>query len=382
MSNESLGLTGIESYQYFVTDLERSRDFYVNKLDFAEVGESTSRAHETLGEKSLVFNAGDITVQCTVPVADASDARRFLDRHPAGVGRVSFQVEDADRAFAFLERRGATPRTDVQRSEAEGGSIGYFDITTPFGDTYFRFVERRGYRPLFPGIETRERAKGGTNRFRFGKVDHITSNFLTMTPALLWMEHVMGLRRFWDVEFHTTDVSEKQDRGSGLRSVVMYDDASGVKFANNEPWRPFFEQSQIFLFNRDHGGDGIQHLALTVEDIIPTVRELRGRGVEFMPTPGTYYDSLPKRIDDMGIKRIDEDVETLRELEILVDGAGEKSYLLQIFLKEAAGLYGDPAAGPFFYEVIQRKGDQGFGAGNFRALFESIERAQQTEGRI
>jgi len=377
-----LGLTGIESYQYFVRDLERSRDFYCNKLDFAEVGESSQQAHETLGEKSLVFNAGNITVQCSVAVSDHSDAKRFLDRHPAGVGRVSFQVRDADAAFSFLQARGATPRTSVQRTEGEGGSIAYFDITTPFGDTFFRFVERKGYRPLFPGIETLSEPRGGKNRFKFQHVDHITSNFLTMSPALLWMEHVMGLRRFWDVEFHTTDVSETQDRGSGLRSVVMYDDDSGVKFANNEPWRPFFEQSQIFVFNRDHGGDGIQHLALTVEDIIPTVRELRSRGVQFMPTPGTYYDALPERIEQMGIKRIDEDVDVLRELEILVDGAEENSYLLQIFLKEAAGLYREPQAGPFFYEVIQRKGDQGFGAGNFRALFESIERAQQSEGRV
>ncbi|MEM7674979.1 MAG: VOC family protein, partial [Myxococcota bacterium] len=208
------------------------------------------------------------------------------------------------------------------------------------------------------------------------------SNFNTMTPALLWMEHVMGFRHYWDVEFHTTDVAQAAKIGSGLRSVVMYDDASGVKFANNEPWRPYFESSQIYIFDTDHGGNGIQHLALTVPDIISTVRSLRAGGVEFMPTPGTYYDMLPQRIKDLGIGQIDEDIETLRELEILVDGEGDKSYLLQIFLKDSAGLYGDPKAGPFFYEIIQRKGDEGFGAGNFRALFESIERQQQSEGRI
>jgi 4-hydroxyphenylpyruvate dioxygenase len=123
-------------------------------------------------------------------------------------------------------------------------------------------------------------------------------------------------------------------------------------------------------------------MALTVKDIIPAVRELRAAGVQFMPTPGTYYDALPRRIEALGIKHIDEDIDVLRELEILVDGGEEHSYLLQIFLKEAAGLYGEPSAGPFFYEIIQRKGDEGFGAGNFRALFESIERAQQAEGRV
>jgi 4-hydroxyphenylpyruvate dioxygenase len=161
----------------------------------------------------------------------------------------------------------------------------------------------------------------------------------------------------------------------------MREPRSGVKFANNEPWRPAFKSSQINVFNEDHRGDGIQHAALTVKDILSAVRGMRARGVEFMPTPATYYEALPERIRTSGIGRIDEDVATLRELEILVDGAGPGSYLLQIFLREAAGLYHEPAAGPFFFEIIQRKGDQGFGAGNFRALFESIEREQQRGGR-
>jgi 4-hydroxyphenylpyruvate dioxygenase len=112
------------------------------------------------------------------------------------------------------------------------------------------------------------------------------------------------------------------------------------------------------------------------------VRALRGNGVTFMPTPGTYYDMLPERIVKSGIKKIDEDLKILRELEILVDGDHDRAYMLQIFLQESAALYGDPAAGPFFYEIIQRKGDRGFGAGNFRALFESIEREQRERGIV
>ncbi|HVG62227.1 MAG TPA: 4-hydroxyphenylpyruvate dioxygenase, partial [Hyalangium sp.] len=135
--------------------------------------------------------------------------------------------------------------------------------------------------------------------------------------------------------------------------------------------------------NEDHRGDGVQHLALTVKDILTSVKDLRqNAGIQFMPTPGTYYDALPDRIKNLGIKKIDEDVKVLRDLEILVDGDKEHSYLLQIFMKDAASLYKDSAAGPFFYEIIQRKGDQGFGGGNFRALFESIERQQKAEGRI
>jgi 4-hydroxyphenylpyruvate dioxygenase len=162
----------------------------------------------------------------------------------------------------------------------------------------------------------------------------------------------------------------------------MRDAGSGLTFACNEPWRPSFESSQIALFTEDHRGDGVQHAALSVADIVGAVRAMRARGVEFMPTPGAYYDALGERLRSSGIGRVEEAPEALRELGILVDGAGPGAYLLQIFLREAAGLYGEPAAGPFFYEIIQRKGDQGFGAGNFRALFESIEREQQAEGRV
>jgi 4-hydroxyphenylpyruvate dioxygenase len=152
-----------------------------------------------------------------------------------------------------------------------------------------------------------------------------------------------------------------------------------LKFANNEPYRPNFKASQINLFNEDHRGDGVQHIALEVRDIIGAVRDLRERGVEFMPTPPTYYDALPERLRELDIETIDEDLGVLRELSLLLDGHGLRSYLLQIFLKDSAGLYGSREAGPFFYELIQRKGDSGFGAGNFRALFESIERQQQAE---
>lgn len=379
MTVEPLGLLGVESYEYYVNELDRSRRFYTEMMDFAEVGATPEDEVAQRGEASLVFNAGDVTVICTSPRGESGTAKRFLSRHPDGIGRVNFQVKDVARTFSLLEARGGTPTSDI----VEGPGMAYFDITTPFGDTLFRFVQReQGARTPAPGIKVYDAPTGGTNKFGFNKVDHITSNFLTLSPALLWMKHVMGLVQFWDVQFHTTDVTDNATKGSGLRSVVMYDPDSNVKFANNEPWRPFFEQSQIYLFNRDLGGDGIQHLALTVEDIIPAVRSLRERGVEFMPTPGSYYDMLPQRLKDEGIQEIDEDIEVLRELEILVDGEAKGQYLLQIFLKEAAGLYGDRRAGPFFYEVIQRKGDEGFGAGNFRALFESIEREQQATGRV
>ncbi len=224
---------------------------------------------------------------------------------------------------------------------------------------------------------------GGTNRFGFTHIDHVTTNFETMAPALLWMEHVMGFERFWGIEFHTNDVTKKVDptKGSGLRSAVMWDPKSHAKFANNEPLRPHFTASQINIFYEDQKGDGIQHAALAIGDILTAVKDLRANGVEFMPTPASYYEMLPTRLEQIGVKKIDEPIERLKELEILVDGEKEHQYMLQIFLKDSAGLYRENEAGPFFYEIIQRKGDRGFGGGNFRALFESIERQQTGEGR-
>jgi 4-hydroxyphenylpyruvate dioxygenase len=298
-----------------------------------------------------------------------------------------FEVEDAARCFRLLEERGGTPITDVQEHRDDGGTLRTFNVTTPLGDTTFRFVERRGALAPYPGMVRHPVPRGGGNALGFGFVDHLTSNFQTMKPALLWMEHVLGFEEFWEVRFHTKDAAEARraaleaQKGSGLRSVVMRDPASGVKFANNEPWRPAFKSSQINVFNEDHRGDGVQHAALAVKDIVAAVREMRARGVEFMPTPAAYYDALPERLRTSGIGRIDEEHGALRELGILVDGAGPGAYLLQIFLRDSAGLYHEPEAGPFFFEIIQRKGDQGFGAGNFRALFESIEREQEREGR-
>jgi 4-hydroxyphenylpyruvate dioxygenase len=196
------------------------------------------------------------------------------------------------------------------------------------------------------------------------------------------MEHVLGLQRFWEVQFHTDDVApDSRHEGSGLKSVVMHDPASRVKFANNEPHRPNFKGSQINVFYEEHRGNGVQHVALGVRDIVGAVAGLRARGIQFMPTPGAYYDALPDRLRQLGVGGLDEPAEELRRLEILVDGDGPGKYLLQIFLKDSAGTHGCAEAGPFFYEIIQRRGDEGFGAGNFRALFESIERRQIAEGK-
>jgi 4-hydroxyphenylpyruvate dioxygenase len=379
---EPLGIVRIEALHYYVHDLERSRRFYTERLDFAEVAASGPDLERDGRQRSALFRAGDVAILVSQPVGAGGRAWRYLRKHPDGVGTVVFEVEDADRCFRLLDARGGTPVGDVQEWRDEGGTLRTFNLTTPLSDTTFRFVERRGYRGTYPGLVPHPAPVGGRNAFGFGAVDHLTSNFQTMKPALLWMEHVLGFEEFWEVEFHTKDAAgarraaQQAAHGSGLRSVVMRDPASGVKFANNEPWRPAFKSSQINVFNEDHRGDGIQHAALAVRDILSAVRGMRERGVEFMPTPASYYEALPERVRTSGIGRIEEDPQVLQDLQILVDGAGAGKYLLQIFLRDSAGLYGEPEAGPFFFEIIQRKGDAGFGAGNFRALFESIEREQ------
>ncbi len=377
---ESLGIKRIEGIHYYVHDLERSRRFYTELFDFAETWRSGPELEAAGRQRSACFSAGNIDVVCSQPLGTGGRAARFLAKHPDGVGTLVFEVEDIERTFRLLEARGGTPIDDIETYTDDAGTLRQFSITTPFGDCTFRFRERKGFRALYPGAVACPPGTGGKNRFGFADIDHVTSNFQTMKPMLLWLEHVLGFEELWHVSFHTSDVDPARRTGSGLKSIVMWDPPSFVRFANNEPARPFFKSSQINIFNEELRGDGVQHVALTVDDIVTAVRGLRQAGVTFMPTPGSYYELLPARIAQSGIGKIDEDIAILRELEILVDGAEHHAYMLQIFLKEAAGLYGDAKAGPFFFEIIQRKGDRGFGAGNFRALFESIEREQHKAG--
>lgn len=374
-SRAPLGIRRLEALHYYVRDLERSRQFYAGRLGFAPIAQSSRALTEGGHQRSIVFEAGGCRVICSTPAGEGGRAYRYLQKHPDGIGSLVFEVEDIERTFEILEGRGGTPVHDIESTVVDGARFRTFVITTPLGDTTIRFVQREGAFWLYPGFD---RLDGhADNPFEFIGFDHVTCNFETMAPTLLWLEHVLGFERFWDVEFHTRDVARRVDEaGSGLRSVVMWDPASGVKFACNEPYRPNFKASQINVFHEEHRGDGVQHVALAVRDIRAAVRGLRARGIEFMPTPRTYYEALPARLAALGVGDLDEPLEELAELEILVDGQGPNRYLLQIFLKDSQGLYANPEAGPFFYELIQRRGDPGFGAGNFRALFESIERTQ------
>jgi len=376
---DSLGIVGYDSFHFVVQDLERSRRFYAEALGFTEVARPSASKIEKGGEIASVFGAGQIRVLVSSPKRKESRAARFLKIHPDGISSLALRVHDIQAAWDFLAARGATFLSDIAVDEVEGGAFRTFNIATPLDDTTFRFIERDGKYPHFaPGFEHVGDGKPRENPHGFATIDHVTSNAYTMLPVVNWYRDVLGFSHYWDVEFHTAELGTRRMTGSGLRSIVMADPGSGVKFATNEPMRPFFRDSQINRFCEDHHGAGVQHVAFLVKEIIPAVESLRVKGIQFLPAPGAYYDRLPKRLEDVKITNIKEPMDALRRDHILVDGADDK-YMLQIFMLDAMAMYGDEKAGPFFYEIIQREGDRGFGYGNFRALFESIEAAQRSD---
>jgi 4-hydroxyphenylpyruvate dioxygenase len=377
MSGEHIGILGYDSFHFVVENLERSRKFYTERFDFKEVARAGDELVERSGQQSVVFGAGDVRVCVSTPLRQPSKAARYLKRHPSGVMSLSFRVKDLDHTMAFLEKRGGTFLDDPLEVKDGKGLYRSVEIATPLGEVAFRFVERTDYARFAPGFVDSGVGNAGQPKNVFGirNIDHVTSNGLTMQPIIAWYREVLGMVPFWDISFHTQDIA-KRASGSGLRSIVMWEPNSGVKFATNEPLRPHFRDSQIAKFVDDNGGPGVQHIAFAVDDILWSVEELRRRGVDFMETPKSYYQALPERLEKLGITNVKQEIEELERLQILVDGAEDK-YMLQIFLREAAALHDDQRAGPFFYEVIQRCGDEGFGYGNFRALFESIERFQK-----
>lgn len=377
MAREHIGILGYDSYHFVVENLERSRKFYTERFGFVEVARAGDELVERSGQQSVVFGAGDLRVCVSTPLRQSSKAARYLKKHPAGVMSLSFRVKDLDRTMALLDERGATFLSEPFEHRTDRGSYRSVEIATPVGEVAFRFVERHDYDAFAPGfVDSGEgHASRPKNVFGIHEVDHVTINVLTMQPLVAWYRDVLGFEPFWDVSFHTQDVTKAAKAGSGLKSIVMWDPVSRVKFANNEPLRPNFRESQITKFIDDNGAPGIQHVAVAVDNILWSVEELQRRGVEFMDTPKSYYLALPERLQKLGLENVKEELAELERLQILVDG-GNGKYMLQIFLREAASMYDEVRAGPFFYEVIQRCGDEGFGYGNFRALFESIERFQ------
>lgn len=382
--SEQLGIIGVHSVHFMVANPERSHTFYTERFGYAPTWRADEATVARTGQRSTVYQAGDIRVAVSSPAPGNTTCRaaRWLRRNPAAVGSLSFEVEDIERTWNFLAGRGGTFIHAIRETRLpDGGRFRHFSITTAIGDVTFRFVQRDDTEVFAPGFDaTGEKAE---NPFGFSVIDHFTANGQSLAPMTLWFEHVLGFQKFWDIEFHTEDVKEGGKTGTGLRSHVYWDPRSGVKFPFNEPLAPFFKEGQINRYIEDNHGAGIQHIACRVDDVVSTVDAMRARGVQFLDTPGSYYDQSPRRLASFGVNvdhlQPQHALANLRPRGILIDGSPGDQYLVQIFLRDAMNLYGDKQAGPFFFELIERVGDQGFGGGNFRALFEAIERDQLGE---
>lgn len=373
-SARGLGIVGWDCYEFVVADLDRSRQFYTEQMRLPEVAVLEPRRAAERGEHAVLFAAGKAQVVCVTPTDRDSRAGRWLRRHPDGVAVLGVRVRSVEETRRRLEERGATFIGPIRdEPDAEGRPFRSFEIATPLGDVRFRFVEKTA-EALPPGFAPTA-VTDGRNPYELQVIDHVTSNFLTIEPHVTWLRDVMGFEEYWRVHFHTSDIRGGEG-GSGLASIVMWDPESGIKLANNEPAAPNYEASQIYTFIEANHGAGVQHVAFHVPKIVPVVDGLRRSGIDFLATPATYYDMLPSRLAARRVRNFSEDIETLRRLGILVDGEDDR-YLLQIFMVEGGVMYEDADAGPFFYEVIQRRGARGFGEGNFRALFEAIERDQE-----
>lgn len=375
MTHPGIGLNGLRYVQFAFHSLEQARRLFAERLGMPLLARSTEAGVARTGQRSVVYGAGVSRIMVTQPVAASCHAARYLQVHPEGVMAVALDVEDAERSLRVLEERGGTPVADI----ATLGSHREFDIATPLGALQYRFVQAPVKAPLAPELEEVNQAAPEGAIPWFG-IDHITSNTRTIRPVIDWYRQVLGLERFWDVEFHTTHTREGAHRasGSGLRSMVMWCPRSGVKFATNESLRPFFENSQVDIFVRDNRGPGVQHVAFAVPSIITAVDKLEDAGFKFLAAPAAYYERCHQRLKDAGCDpgRVKEPLAELQKRGILLDGSAD-GYMLQIFQADLKRVQGRGDASPGFFEVIQRAGDRGFGYGNFRALFEALEAVQE-----
>ncbi len=365
----ALGIKGIFAFEFVVDIFDRSLDFYKKRLGFIETHRSSSEWEEQLGAKGAYLKSNNISLLITTPCSPRGYAGQFLKILSPGIRRVTFRVDSLDQATDYLKSHDATFIHPGKEVGSKDTVHRFVTIATPIGFLEFTFLEIKGDAdkiPMFDRVESHE-----SIRSPFKNIDHMTINTRTLYPIANFLEHVMNLKEFWRVAFHTPDYKSGV-KGTGLSSKVMWDSASKIKFAVNEPLCPHFNDSQIQTFiNRNHA-PGIQHIALAVDNIIDVVRALRHRGVQFLETPDAYYDLLPARLESSRIGKIKESLSEIKAERILVDGR-DGDYLLQIFLKDASLLYNEDQAGPFFYEIIQRNGHEGFGEGNFKALFEAIE---------
>lgn len=363
MTDDAFPILGIDHVEFWVGNAKQAAYFYTRAMGFREVAyaglETGSRDRTT-----RVLQQGKIRFAVTGALDPATPIGAHAARHGDGVRDIALRVPDAEEAYRVALERGAIDVHPPRVSEDEHGKVVRAAIGT-YGHTIHSLIQRDNYDgPFLPGFRASDddRPEGGLKI-----IDHIVGN-VELGKMNVWADYyarVMGFQNL--VHFRDDQISTEY---TALMSKVMWDGSGRVKFPINEPAESK-KKSQIDEYLDFYQGPGVQHLALLTNDIVATVADLRQRGIEFLRVPDTYYEEIRERFSDLS----EVDVDALKEWAILAD-RDEEGYLLQIFTKPVMDR---PTV---FFEVIERHGSRGFGLGNFKALFEAIEREQELRGTL
>ena len=363
-AQDFLPLLGTDYVELYVGNAKQSAHYYKTAFGF----QSEAFAGLETGCKdrvSYVLKQDKVRLVLTTPLTSDGPINEHINKHGDGVKIIALWVEDATSAFNETTKRGAVPFMEPTREEDEQGYVIRSGIYT-YGETVHLFVERANYKGVFlPGYrEWKSHYNPTPVGLRF--IDHMVGNvdWNEMNTWCQFYAHVMGFAQI--ISFDDNDISTEY---TALMSKVMSNGNGRIKFPINEPAEGK-KKSQIEEYIDFYNGPGVQHIALATDDIIATVSQMRDRGVEFLYVPDSYYLDL---IDRVG--QIDEDVNILKQHGVLID-RDEEGYLLQLFTKPVVD------RPTMFFEIIQRKGAQSFGKGNFKALFEAIEREQENRGTL
>src|SRR5262245_12875000 len=368
MPSPDISLRRIDHLRFFVGNARQSAYFYRNAFGFdvvAYAGLETKVAHEA----GYVLKQGQITFVLASPLNEQHPDSPRLIKHGDGVQDIALEVDDVDAAYHHAVSRGAIGVREPQRLEDEFGVFQTATIRT-YGDTLHSFVNRDNYRGVFaPGYLPIDPERYSPTTFHpvgLAAIDHVVGNVEEgrMDEWVEFYKKVLGFEQL--VHFDDKDISTEY---SALMSKVVQNGTGRIKFPINEPAKAR-RRSQIEEYLQYYGGAGVQHIAMATGNIIETVRAMRANDVSFLKVPDSYYDLLPDRVGT-----IREDLRELAELGILVD-RDDEGYLLQIFTKPVAD------RPTLFFEIIQRRGARSFGKGNFKALFEAIEREQMLRGTL
>jgi 4-hydroxyphenylpyruvate dioxygenase len=359
-----LPLQGTDYVEFYVGNAKQAAHFYKTAFGF----QSLAYAGPETGMKdkvSYVIRQNKLTFMLTTPLRPDNEIADHIYKHGDGVKVLALKVEDATNAWEETIARGGKSYLQPTTLTDESGEVILSGIHT-YGDTVHLFVERKNYNGVFmPGFRKWESSYNPTETGLL-YVDHCVGNvgWNQMNPWVKFYEEVMGFRNI--LSFDDNDISTEY---SALMSKVMSNGNGFVKFPINEPAEGK-KKSQVEEYLDFYNGEGVQHVAIATSNIVETVTELQKRGIEFLKIPGSYYETVLDRVG-----KIDEDLAPLQELGILID-KDDEGYLLQIFSKP---LEDRPT---LFFEIIQRKGAKSFGKGNFKALFEALEREQDLRGNL